>query len=159
MDLPTRTAVIIGSGFGGQVAAITLRKRGITDFVILERRDFPGGTWCQNSYLGATELLHTPVAVHLVHPGGVATNIARREETQAFAGKSLTTPPEEIARVVVDAIGGRRTRIVVGSGSRRIWLASRLLPLPRLVRLLWREMAPVLHAAHSPAVPADGSRR
>ena len=43
--------VIIGSGFGGQCAAINLLKRGITNFRILERRDFMGGTWCQNSYI------------------------------------------------------------------------------------------------------------
>lgn len=46
-------AVIIGSGFGGQAAAVSLRREGIDDFVILERRDFIGGTWCQNSYPGA----------------------------------------------------------------------------------------------------------
>ncbi len=44
---------IIGSGFGGLCAAINLRKRGIEDFVILERRDFMGGTWFQNRYPGA----------------------------------------------------------------------------------------------------------
>lgn len=45
--------VIIGSGFGGQCAAINLKKNGIDDYVILERRDFMGGTWCQNTYPGA----------------------------------------------------------------------------------------------------------
>ena len=47
------TVVIIGSGFGGQCAAINLKKRGIEDFIMLERRDFMGGTWCQNAYPGA----------------------------------------------------------------------------------------------------------
>ena len=45
--------VIIGSGFGGQCAALNLKKRGIDDFIMLERRDFMGGTWCQNAYPGA----------------------------------------------------------------------------------------------------------
>ncbi|MDX1667874.1 MAG: NAD(P)/FAD-dependent oxidoreductase [Limnobacter sp.] len=45
--------IIIGSGFGGQCAAINLKKKGIEDFLILERRDFMGGTWCQNAYPGA----------------------------------------------------------------------------------------------------------
>lgn len=44
---------IIGSGFGGLCAAINLRKRGVEDFVVLERRDFMGGTWFQNRYPGA----------------------------------------------------------------------------------------------------------
>lgn len=47
------TVIIIGSGFGGQCAAINLKKRGIDDFLILERRSFMGGTWCQNAYPGA----------------------------------------------------------------------------------------------------------
>lgn len=45
--------IIIGSGFGGQSAAINLLKKGMTDFIILERRDFMGGTWSQNTYPGA----------------------------------------------------------------------------------------------------------
>lgn len=53
--------VIIGSGFGGQCAAINLLKRGITNFRILERRDFMGGTWCQNSYPGAAVDVQSPL--------------------------------------------------------------------------------------------------
>ena len=53
--------LIIGSGFGGQCAAINLLKRGITDFRILERRDFMGGTWCQNSYPGAAVDVQSPL--------------------------------------------------------------------------------------------------
>ncbi|PTQ89038.1 flavin-containing monooxygenase [Agitococcus lubricus] len=53
--------LIIGSGFGGQCAAINLLKRGITDFKILERRGFMGGTWCQNSYPGAAVDVQSPL--------------------------------------------------------------------------------------------------
>lgn len=53
--------MIIGSGFGGQCAAITLRRRGIQDFVILERRSFVGGTWCQNTYPGAAVDVQSPL--------------------------------------------------------------------------------------------------
>lgn len=45
--------VIIGSGFGGQCAAIECLRGHLDDFVILERRDFVGGTWSQNNYPGA----------------------------------------------------------------------------------------------------------
>ena len=55
------TAVIIGSGFGGQCAAMKLKKMGIEDFVILERRDFMGGTWCQNTYPGAAVDVQSPL--------------------------------------------------------------------------------------------------
>ena len=57
----THTAVIIGSGFGGQTAAIMLAKRGVEDFLILERRDFPGGTWRQNTYPGAAVDVQSPL--------------------------------------------------------------------------------------------------
>ncbi|MFX9058170.1 NAD(P)-binding protein, partial [Acinetobacter baumannii] len=49
----TYHVIIIGSGFGGQCAALRLKSHGIDDFRILERRPFMGGTWCQNSYPGA----------------------------------------------------------------------------------------------------------
>jgi cation diffusion facilitator CzcD-associated flavoprotein CzcO len=60
-DPVTHTAVIIGSGFGGQTAAIMLARRGIEDFAILERRDFPGGTWQQNTYPGAAVDVQSPL--------------------------------------------------------------------------------------------------
>ncbi|UAA38973.1 NAD(P)/FAD-dependent oxidoreductase [Paraneptunicella aestuarii] len=57
----TYEAIIIGSGFGGQIAALNLTKEGITDFLILERRDFMGGTWCQNTYPGAAVDVPSPL--------------------------------------------------------------------------------------------------
>ncbi|MCW2867702.1 MAG: Cyclohexanone monooxygenase, partial [Marmoricola sp.] len=59
--MSAHTVVIIGSGFGGQCAAINLLERGIEDFVILERRDFMGGTWAQNSYPGAAVDVQSPL--------------------------------------------------------------------------------------------------
>nr|BFE66388.1 NAD(P)/FAD-dependent oxidoreductase [Dactylosporangium thailandense] len=47
----TRIA-IIGAGFGGLGAAIRLKQRGWTDFVVFERADDLGGTWRENSYPG-----------------------------------------------------------------------------------------------------------
>lgn len=55
------TVVIVGSGFGGQCAAMRLLERGIDDFVILERRDFVGGTWTQNTYPGAAVDVPSPL--------------------------------------------------------------------------------------------------
>ena len=55
------TVVIIGSGFGGQCAAIKLLKENIDDFVVLERRAFVGGTWVQNSYPGAAVDVQSPL--------------------------------------------------------------------------------------------------
>lgn len=60
-DAKSYQVLIIGSGFGGQCAAIRLLEQGIRDFRILERRDFMGGTWCQNSYPGAAVDVQSPL--------------------------------------------------------------------------------------------------
>jgi cation diffusion facilitator CzcD-associated flavoprotein CzcO len=44
---------IIGSGFAGLCMAIALKRRGETDFVLLERAQDVGGTWRDNTYPGA----------------------------------------------------------------------------------------------------------
>ncbi|APT09686.1 MULTISPECIES: flavin-containing monooxygenase [Mycobacteriaceae] len=49
----TTSVLIIGAGFAGLGTAIQLLKRGIDDFVILERAGEVGGTWRDNSYPGA----------------------------------------------------------------------------------------------------------
>ena len=43
---------IIGSGFSGLGAAIKLRRKGFTDFLIFEKADRIGGTWRDNTYPG-----------------------------------------------------------------------------------------------------------
>ena len=45
--------LIIGAGFSGLGAAITLQKDGYTDFLVLERGNNVGGTWRVNTYPGA----------------------------------------------------------------------------------------------------------
>ena len=75
------------------------------------------------------ELQESSVSVHLVHPGGIATNIAQHDSSQAFAGKYLSTPPEAIAKRVVQGIRRREARIVYGYGSMKTWLGACLLPL------------------------------
>lgn len=46
-------AVVIGGGFGGQLAASKLRKAGINNFRIIEKAGDFGGTWYWNRYPGA----------------------------------------------------------------------------------------------------------
>lgn len=43
---------IIGSGFGGLGAAIRLRQKGFTDFLVFEKAGEIGGTWRDNTYPG-----------------------------------------------------------------------------------------------------------
>jgi cation diffusion facilitator CzcD-associated flavoprotein CzcO len=47
------SVAIVGAGFGGVAAAVELRRRGIEDFVVLERGDRLGGVWRANTYPGA----------------------------------------------------------------------------------------------------------
>lgn len=47
------TAIIIGAGMSGLLAAIRLKQAGIQDFVILEQGAEVGGTWADNTYPGA----------------------------------------------------------------------------------------------------------
>lgn len=61
-DLPAHVRVaVIGAGFGGLGAAHALRRAGIEDLIILERRDGVGGTWWDNTYPG----IACDVASHL----------------------------------------------------------------------------------------------
>lgn len=47
------SVVIIGAGMTGILMVIKLRKAGITDIVVLEKKDAVGGTWRENTYPGA----------------------------------------------------------------------------------------------------------
>lgn len=76
--------VIIGSGFGGQCAAISLLKRGITDFRILERRNFAGGTWCQNSYPGAAVDVQSPLYSIASEPWPWTQMFAEQAELETY---------------------------------------------------------------------------
>ncbi|GAB2908124.1 NAD(P)/FAD-dependent oxidoreductase [Rhodococcus aerolatus] len=92
--------VVIGSGFGGQAAATTLLRQGVEDLVILERRDFLGGTWCQNSYPGAAVDVQSPLYSLSFEP---------YPWTQMFAGQAEL---EEYTNHVLDKHGLReRTRL------------------------------------------------
>jgi cation diffusion facilitator CzcD-associated flavoprotein CzcO/acetyl esterase/lipase len=46
-------AIIIGAGFAGAGMAISLKRAGIEDFVLLERAPESGGVWRDNTYPGA----------------------------------------------------------------------------------------------------------
>jgi NAD(P)-dependent dehydrogenase (short-subunit alcohol dehydrogenase family) len=96
------------------------------------------------------ELLHSPISVHLVHPGGINTNIARSEHAQAFKHKYLSTPPEAIVRHVIRGIRRGTPKIVYGKDSFKTWLGANFVPLRLLNRIIWRDMADVIDRSDYP---------
>ncbi len=82
--MKTYKAIIIGSGFGGQCAALKLKKNGIEDFLILERRDFMGGTWCQNTYPGAAVDVQSPLYSIESEPYDWSQMFAEQDELQTY---------------------------------------------------------------------------
>ncbi|MDX1526403.1 MAG: NAD(P)/FAD-dependent oxidoreductase [Pseudidiomarina maritima] len=78
------SVAIIGTGFGGQSAAIQLLKRGQQDFVMLERRSFMGGTWCQNSYPGAQVDVQSPLYSLASEPYVWSQMFAKQPELAAY---------------------------------------------------------------------------
>jgi len=87
------------------------------------------------------ELEGSSVGVTTVHPGGVATAIARnarhalaQTETELIEAhrryeKLLTMPPEEAGEIIVRAVEQRRPRIIVGSDARNASFVERLFPV------------------------------
>lgn len=99
------------------------------------------------------ELADTRVHVSVVHPGGVATAIARnarvatavsaeeRRDRMDQADKLLSLPPEEAGEVIVRGVEKGRARILVGRDAVIISLLERLLPVS-----YWRVLAPRVQA-------------
>lgn len=85
----TFAALIIGSGFGGQAAAVNLRRLGIDDFLILERRPWMGGTWSQNSYPGAAVDVQSPLYSLSFEPYPWTQMFAEQHELVAYTNHVL----------------------------------------------------------------------
>jgi short-subunit dehydrogenase len=87
------------------------------------------------------ELAGTRVGVTVVHPGGVATSIAKNarvpiglsEEERARRHKLinslLTMPPEIAGEIIVRGVENRKPRILVGRDAKSVALLERLMPV------------------------------
>jgi NAD(P)-dependent dehydrogenase (short-subunit alcohol dehydrogenase family) len=87
------------------------------------------------------ELRKTRIGVTVVHPGGVATSIARNsrlpqslpveevDKRRKFFDSFLTMPPEIAGEIIVRGVENRQARIVVGSDAKRAALLERLMPV------------------------------
>ena len=122
--------------------------------------------YCTSKYgvRGFTEALQVemltarlPVSVHVVHPGGVRTNISSRgiaaaraagrltaeseERARRYEAKYLKLPPETAASTIVDGVARGRGRILVGRDAQLVDKLARLVPrlYPRLVAYTQRK--------------------
>ncbi|HEY1058874.1 MAG TPA: SDR family oxidoreductase [Limnobacter sp.] len=111
--------------------------------------DYSASKFAVRGYTEAlmAELSATGVGVHLVHPGGIATNIAKGGQFDKFDARYLTTSPDDIARVVRKGIERGRARMVYGNDSFKTWLGARLVPVKWLSKLVWHDMKATLNLA------------
>ncbi|MDP9027276.1 MAG: SDR family NAD(P)-dependent oxidoreductase [Actinomycetota bacterium] len=93
------------------------------------------------------ELEPRGVGVTTVHPGGIATNIAKNarvgsgvptsmtENSRRSIDAMLTMPPEVAAGLIVDAIHRRRARLVITSRAKLVDRLVRMMPVrgPRII--------------------------
>ncbi|MDM7860843.1 SDR family oxidoreductase [Alteromonas sp. ASW11-36] len=84
--------------------------------------------------------IYPHIQIQLVHPGGISTNIARRDNSQSFKRKFLTTAPQKIAEHIALRVMRNQARIVYGNQSGLVHMASRLLPLNWLAKLVGKQM-------------------
>jgi len=79
------------------------------------------------------ELRGTSVAVTVVFPGGVGTNITQNSGVDVPVGATTgttpkTTAPDDAARQIVDAVAGGKFRLLVGSDAKMLDRLSRFNP-------------------------------
>lgn len=87
------------------------------------------------------EMEGSSVGVTVVHPGGVATSIAKNARVPAGAdpveiarqrelsNKMLRMPPEHAGEIIVRGIEGNRPRVIVGADARVVAFFERLMPV------------------------------
>lgn len=89
----------------------------------------------------ATEMEPHGVSVTSVHPGGVATNIARNAQVDAMPAhgksraemdsefdKAAITSADEAARIILTGTAKRKRRVIVGKDAKMVQLIQRLFP-------------------------------
>ena len=104
------------------------------------------------------ELADTPISVHLVHPGGIKTNIAKDSKNGAeFEEKYLKTSPLTAVRIVIDGIKTGKQRMVFGHQSSLLRFLT-LLPLKLRNWILHREMSDLRDPEHYELLSAMGEK-
>ncbi|MDT5218265.1 MAG: hypothetical protein QOF15_370 [Mycobacterium sp.] len=97
-----------------------------------------------------------PVQVTVVHPGGIATNIAtsaldeaeragreiteeQRQRAETYNKKLLKMSPAQAAQIILAGVEANRSRVLVGKDAKGVDLLVRLLPRSHTRLALWWE--------------------
>src|SRR3984957_12652119 len=82
----TNTGVVcIGGGFSGLAVRIGLLKRGVRDFIILEKASQLGGTWRENTYPGwAADVPSLLYSYSSARKANWSSIVAEEPEIQAY---------------------------------------------------------------------------
>jgi butyryl-CoA dehydrogenase len=96
------------------------------------------GDYCASKFAvrGFTEALmaelhYSHIQVHLLHPGGINTNISREKSAASheYVKEKLITPPEEVVDYVIKAILTNKPRMVTGHESGMFHFLGNLVPI------------------------------
>ncbi len=95
-----------------------------------------------------TELMNGPVAVTVVFPGAIGTNITQNSGVEipgmdAAASSHKTLPPSEAARIIIEGMAKGKYRVLVGSDATMLDRLTRLAP-ERAMKLIATQMADLL---------------
>lgn len=158
-----RVAVVTGAGSGiGRALAIELASRGASvHTAVVDVSSINGiiaqpssGAYCTSKFAvrGFTESVAgdlirsgAPVKVTVVHPGGVATDIAtaalerarshseavtpeHEQRVATYNEKLLKIPAEKAAKIILDGVAANKSRVLVGNDATALDLDARLLP-------------------------------
>ena len=109
------------------------------------------------------QMANSPVKLSVVHPGGIATNIARNSRTgtgvtdnarraesiERFDNAARTTP-EVAAKVIADGIEANRPRILIGFDAKFIDVLQRLRPAT-----YWKALAGIFNKRARPGAKKE----
>lgn len=92
-----------------------------------------------------TELNDSAIQVHLLHPGGIKTNICENiAGAEQFQQKYLNTSPDAIANYLLKQLPRGTQRMVFGQDSFKTWMGATFLPLQLMNRVMWSEVKKVI---------------
>lgn len=141
--------LIVGGGFGGMLAAVRLRQRGVHSFRIVEKGGDFGGTWYWNRYPGAACDVESYIYMPLLEETGYIPTEKYAKATEIFAhcqriGRRFDLYPTALFQTEVEQMdwdeAAKRWTVTTSRGDR---LAARFVIIA----------GGILHKAKLPGIP------